>query len=381
MSLSWPWALLVVALVPALLAVRWWQARRRKRGAVLVSSVALVRSAQPSATRWRRVVPPALLLLALVALGVAAARPHREATISSNATTILLALDVSRSMCTTDVDPNRLEAAQQAATDFIEAQPEGSRLGLVTFAGFATVTVPPTDDTEALVRALESLVTSRGTAIGQGILTSIDAIAELDPSVAPTGADVPDSAAPDDAAAVIVLLTDGSNRNGVDPATAAEQAAARGIRVYTIGFGTETPAPGVCNAGQVEPGGGFGAGPGASAGGGAAATGRSTRAPSKGLPISPAVRTTAPRAPTSSPTRSPTFPSTSPPRRSPSTSRPGSPPWPVCSRHCLRRGDLAQPRRRLAASTLMVVHRSPSCVPEPSGERHPEGAVGRIVVK
>ena len=262
MSLSWPWALLVVAVVPALLACRWWQARRRKRGAVLVSSVALVRSAQPSTTRWRRVVPPALLLLALVALGVAAARPHREATIASDATTILLALDVSRSMCSTDVDPNRLEAAQQAATDFIEAQPEGSRIGLVTFAGFATVSVPPTDDTEALVRAVESLVTSRGTAIGQGILTSIDAIAELDPSVAPTGADVPDSATPDDAAAVIVLLTDGSNRNGVAPATAAEQAADRGIRIYTIGFGTETPAPGVCNAAQVAPGGGFGAGPG-----------------------------------------------------------------------------------------------------------------------
>ena len=110
MSLSWPWALLVVAVVPALLAFRWWQARRRKRGAVLVSSVALVRSAQPSTTRWRRVVPPALLLLALVALGVAAARPHREVPISSTATTVLLALDVSRSMCSTDVPPNRLEA-------------------------------------------------------------------------------------------------------------------------------------------------------------------------------------------------------------------------------------------------------------------------------
>ena len=330
MSLSWPWALLVVAVVPALLAFRWWQARRRKRGAVLVSSVALVRSAQPSTTRWRRVVPPALLLLALVALGMAAARPHREAPISSNATTILLALDVSRSMCSTDVDPNRLEAAQRAATDFIEAQPEGSRIGLVTFASFATVAVPPTDDTEALVRAVEVLVTSRGTAIGQGILTSIDAIAELDPSVAPTGADVPDIATPDAAAAVIVLLTDGSNRNGVDPATAAEQAADRGIRVYPIGFGTETPAPSVCNAAQVGPGGGFGAGPGGP--GGAAATGRSTRKPSKGLPRSPAVRTTAPRAPASSPTRSPTFPSTSPPRRSPSTSQPGSPPSPVRSR-------------------------------------------------
>lgn len=261
MSLSWPWALLVISVVPALLAFRWWEARRRKHGAVLVSSVALVRSVQPSTTRWRRVVPPALLLLALVALGVAAARPHREVPISSTATTVLLALDVSRSMCSTDVPPNRLEAAQQAATDFIEAQPEGSRIGLVTFAGFATVTVPPTDDTEALVRAIDALVTSRGTAIGQGILASIDAIAELDPSVAPTGADVPDGAAPD-AAAVIVLLTDGSNRTGVDPATAAEQAADRGIRVYAIGFGTETPAPSVCSAAQVAPGGGFGAGPG-----------------------------------------------------------------------------------------------------------------------
>ena len=194
MSLSWPWALLVISVVPALLAFRWWQARRRKRGAVLVSSVALVRSAQPSTTRWRRVVPPALLLLALVALGVAAARPHREVPISSTATTVLLALDVSRSMCSTDVPPNRLEAAQQAATDFIEAQPEGSRIGLVTFAGFATVTVPRPTTPEALVRAIDSLVTSRGTAIGQGILASIDAIAELDPSVAPTGADVPDTA-------------------------------------------------------------------------------------------------------------------------------------------------------------------------------------------
>lgn len=264
MSLSWPWALLVLGVVPALLAFRWWAARRRKRGAVLVSSLALVRSAQPGTTRWRRVVPPTLLLLALVALGVAAARPQREVSVSSNATTILLALDVSSSMCSTDVDPNRLEAAQAAATDFIEAQPDGSRIGLVTFASFAAVTVPPTEDTEALAEAVDSLVTSRGTAIGQGILTSLDAIAEVDPSVAPTGADVPDPAA-QDAAAVIVLLTDGSNSAGVDPSTAAEQAADRRVRVYTIGFGTDSPSPGVCGSSQVTPGGGVdpgGGGPG-----------------------------------------------------------------------------------------------------------------------
>lgn len=258
MSLSWPWALWALALIPALLTLRWWATRRRKRAAVRVTSVALVRTALPRARRWRRVVPSALLVLGLVTLSVAAARPQKEVSIASNETTILLTLDVSGSMCSTDVDPSRLEAAEKAAAKFIEAQPGGSQIGLVTFASFATVVVPPTDDADKLLKAVGSLTTSHGTAIGQGILTSLDAIAEVDPTVAGTGTDVTTKAAKDYAADAVVLLTDGSNSAGIDPTTAAQEAADRGVRVYTIGFGTDNPSGSACSGSQVSNTGGFG---------------------------------------------------------------------------------------------------------------------------
>jgi Ca-activated chloride channel family protein len=114
-----------------------------------------------------------------------------------------------------------------------------------------------------LLDALKGLTTSRGTAIGQAILTSLDAIAEIDPSVSPTGVDVPAGSRSDYAASTIVVLTDGANTQGVEPGTAADMAAARGVRVYTIGFGTTNPAPSVCDSSQIGdggPGGGFGGG-------------------------------------------------------------------------------------------------------------------------
>ncbi|MBL7495108.1 VWA domain-containing protein [Frankia sp. CNm7] len=272
MSLTWPWALLTLAALPLLWAVVWWGRRRRRRAAVRVTSVALVRVALPGRTRWHRRVPVALLVLGLATLGLGAARPQARVPVAANSTTILLALDVSRSMCSTDVTPNRLTAAAEAAADFIRAQPGGSRIGLVTFAGVAGLLVPPTDDTDELLGALESLTTSRGTAIGQGILTSIDAIAEVDPSVAPIGVPLDEGDAQGDYAAnVIVVLTDGANTQGVEPQTAAEQAAARRLRVFTIGFGTTTPSPPVCASSQIGedafgPGGGFGGGPGGGGG-------------------------------------------------------------------------------------------------------------------
>src|SRR5206468_1604175 len=143
----------------------------------------------------------------------------------------------------TDVAPNRIEAAEKAAADFIKAQPSGSQIGLVTFAAFATELVPPTRDTGKLLDAVKSLSTSRGTAIGEGILTSLDAIAEVDPTVAPTGTDVARAPGAAYAADAIVLMTDGSSNAGVDPATAAQEAADRGVRVYSIGFGTDNPSP------------------------------------------------------------------------------------------------------------------------------------------
>ncbi len=270
MSFTWPWALLGLLAIPAILVVAWWSRRRRRRTTVRVTSAAFVRAALPGRTLWRRRIPAALLLLGIAVLSVGAARPQRTEAISSNATTILLALDVSGSMCSTDVTPNRITAAEKAAAAFIKAQPGGSRIGLVAFAGVAGVLVPPTDDTGKLLNALKGLTTSRGTAIGQAILTSVDAIAEVDPSVAPTGVTVDSSKAVGGYVAdAIVVLTDGANTQGVDPVTAAKQAAARRVRVYTIGFGTTTPAPVVCDSSQIGSGaGGFGGGFGERFGGG-----------------------------------------------------------------------------------------------------------------
>lgn len=256
MSFSWPWALLSILIIPLIFIVRAWAHRRRRRAAVRVTSIALVRSALPGRTRWTRKIPAALLIAGLALLAVGAARPQASVPIPQTSATILLALDTSGSMCSTDVDPNRLTAAQKAAAEFIESQRGGPRIGLVTFAGTAGLLVPPTDDTDALIEALDDFTVGRGTAIGQAILTSIDAIAEVDPAVAPTGA------APGGGegyvGAAIVVLTDGANTQGVEPETAAQEAALRRIRVFTIGFGTTNPAPMVCDNSQFDYYGGWG---------------------------------------------------------------------------------------------------------------------------
>jgi Ca-activated chloride channel homolog len=262
MTFDWPWALLALAAIPVVLGLAWWLRRRRRKAAVRVTSAVLVRAALPGRSLWRRRIPAALLVLGLAVLSVGAARPQATVRVASNSTTIMLALDVSGSMCSTDVAPNRIDAAEKAATSFIKAQPHGTRMGLVAFAGVAAEVVPPTTDSSKLIDAMKTLSTSRGTAIGEGILTSIDAIAAVDPSVPPTGAKVSANTGSGYAAATIVLLTDGANTQGVDPATAAQQAAARRIRVYTIGFGTTTPSAMVCDPSQISGGGAFGGGGG-----------------------------------------------------------------------------------------------------------------------
>ncbi|MFT4288923.1 VWA domain-containing protein [Nocardioides sp.] len=266
MTFAWPLALLALLLVPLLFAVAWWSRRRRRRAAIRVTSVALVRSALPRHSSWRRRLPPALLALGLLVLAVGAARPQVSVPVPVNGTTIVLAMDVSQSMCSTDVDPNRLTVAQDAALDFLDDQPAGVRIGLVTFAGTAGLLVPPTDDLDEVRDAIEGFQVSRGTAVGSAILTSLDAISEVDPSVAPSGVEV-DGTAPSYVPHVVVVLTDGATTQGVDPALAAQAAAARGVRVFTIGFGTTNPSVGVCDSSQLDGddpgfGGGFGGGDG-----------------------------------------------------------------------------------------------------------------------
>ncbi|TVZ06996.1 VWA domain-containing protein [Trebonia kvetii] len=269
MSFSWPWALLTLVVIPLIFAARWLARRGRRRAAVRVTSIALVRAAARGRSRWRRRIPAALLTLGLAVLAVGAARPQATVPVASSSATIMLTLDVSGSMCSTDVKPNRITAAEQAAGNFIKSQTGGPRIGIVVFAGTAYVLVPPTTNTQLLLSALDGLTTAAGTAIGEGLLTSLDSIAQVDPTVAPTGATVrhnPDAGYADD---VIVVLTDGSNNRGVDPQTAARQSAARGVRVFTIGYGTNRPATLACSPtqfggfGGFQGGGGFGGGAGA----------------------------------------------------------------------------------------------------------------------
>ncbi len=289
MSFGQPLGLLLLLAVPVLLAAYVWQLRRRRRQAVRFPDVALLRAAGATRRSWRRHVPVALLLGALTVLGVGSARPTVEADVAASSSTIILALDVSGSMCATDVTPNRLSAAQAAVRDFVEHQDDATKIGLVVFSGFAQLAVAPTDDRDALLEAIDGVTTGRGTTIGAAILRSVDAIAELDPTVPPSdpvpepstdGAGTPDPAAPTPtpsspgdgpdglgaatrgapAPEIVVLLTDGANTRGVTPAQAAEQAAERGIRVYPIGFGTRNPTRLACTLDQYGglPGPGFG---------------------------------------------------------------------------------------------------------------------------
>jgi Ca-activated chloride channel family protein len=267
MSLLAPGFLLLLVILPLLIAGYVWVLRRRRRFTVRYSSLSLVRAALPRYSRLRRHLPFALFVLALGSLVIALGRPAALVTVPSGKTTIVLTLDVSRSMLATDIPPSRIDAATAAALSFIQGQRADSQIGIVAFAGFAEMVQPPTTDQEALQNAVESLTTGRGTAIGSGILEALDVIARIDPSVAPSSSDTAPGIGPapvpvgSQGSSVIVVLTDGVTTTGPKPLDAAQQAADRGVRVYTIGFGTENgggSAPGGTQAnGDPRGGGGF----------------------------------------------------------------------------------------------------------------------------
>jgi len=266
MTLTWPLALVSLLAVPALALAYVLALRRRRRRAVPYSSVALLRAASPARSARRRHLPVVFLLAALACLGAAAARPQVRVDVPVSGSAVILALDVSGSMCATDVEPNRLTAAQTAVRDFVRAQPSGTRIGLVVFSGFAQLAVPPTTQRDSLLKAIDALTTGRGTTIGAAILKSVNAIAQIDPGVQPVDEGLgltgegPDTVTPPQGAApgsvpfapeIVVLLTDGANTGGISPQNAAKLAAARGVRVYPIGFGTTNPTTLVCSADQL----------------------------------------------------------------------------------------------------------------------------------
>lgn len=249
MQFLWAPALWLLAIVPVVgLTYLWFQTRRRKY-ALRYASLSLVRPALDSRARWKRYIPPALFLLALAVMLIALARPAALVRTPRQEGIVMLALDVSLSMRAEDMDPNRFEAARRAARAFIEKRAAGAQVGMVAFAGNAAIVQMPTDDAEDLQSALNQLFMQRGTAIGSGILTSLDAIAlathgspasnnSAEPAPQPTLAPVPNGTF---IPAIVILLTDGQNRNGPDPLEAAQVAAESGVRVYTIGVGTRNP--------------------------------------------------------------------------------------------------------------------------------------------
>ena len=249
MGFQWPEALWLLLAAPLLALAYLVILRRKKRSVVRYSSLGLVREAM-AGRAWRQHLPPALLLVGLIGALIAVARPSAVITLPSQQRVIILAIDVSLSMRAADVLPSRLHAAQDAARKFVQEQPPDVRIGIVSFAGTASLVQQPTSDREDLVAAIDRLQLDRQTAIGSGIVVSlatlfpdegIDLAAMVLDRRAPKRPPKPAPVASNPHAAII-LLTDGRRTTGPDPLEAARMAADRGIRVFTVGFGTAAGA-------------------------------------------------------------------------------------------------------------------------------------------
>jgi Ca-activated chloride channel family protein len=247
----WPEFLWLLLAIPLLVLVYIWLLRRKKKMALRYASLSIVREAMGRGQGFRRHVPPILFLLSIAAMLIAASRPFAVISLPSQRETIILAMDVSGSMRAADVQPNRLVAAQNAAKAFLTDLPRNVRVGVVAFAGTASVVQQPTLSREDLVVAIDKFQLQRGTAIGNGIVVSL---AELFPDAGidlasmqygrekPSGTSIDQALAPDKGAkkefvpvapgsytsGAIILLTDGQRTTGVDSLDAAKAAADRG---------------------------------------------------------------------------------------------------------------------------------------------------------
>ncbi len=263
MKFDWPEMLWLLLVVPLLIAGYIWLLRRRKKGALRYASLAIIKEAMGPAQRVRRHIPPALFLLAMIIAIFGIARPSALIMLPSQQQTIVMAMDVSLSMRATDVEPNRISAAQVAAKAFVEEQPPNLKIGIVTFAGTATVVQTPTRSKEDLIAAIDRFQLQRATATGSGLIVALATLfpnsgIDLEswvfgnPSSRSSGA----RSAPLDggkkveqqpfkpvppgsySSGAIILLSDGRRTTGPDPLEVAKMVADRGVRVYTVGFGT-----------------------------------------------------------------------------------------------------------------------------------------------
>ncbi|HWF63675.1 MAG TPA: VWA domain-containing protein [Rhizomicrobium sp.] len=271
MTFLFPAALWLLLAVPPLIAGYIFVARRREKNAYRF--LPLLSGGRPGRGGWRRHLPPALLLLALIVLILASARPAATITLAARRGTVILAMDVSGSMRADDVQPTRITAAQIAAKAFVNDRPSKVKIGIVAFSGAAFVVQTPTDDNVALNQAIDGLMPERMTAIGSAVLVSMQTLfpairfdsmlpgfgGEEFTSGGASGNLVPGGVALGGASqkkavkdtskitpvepgsyksAAIILMTDGKNTDGPDPVDAARIASNFGVRVFTIGFGT-----------------------------------------------------------------------------------------------------------------------------------------------
>jgi Ca-activated chloride channel family protein len=168
----------------------------------------------------------------VILMTVGFARPAKPVKVPRERATIMVAIDVSLSMKATDVSPSRLDAAKAAAKKFVQDLPIRFNVGLVSFSGSASAVVAPTFDREAVGHAIDGLQLGKGTAIGEAVFTSLQAIQVFTKSSTPKGQKPP--------AARIVLLSDGSNTFGRSVTSAIDAARTAHVQVSTIAFGTRT---------------------------------------------------------------------------------------------------------------------------------------------
>jgi Ca-activated chloride channel family protein len=240
MSFGWPLALWGLALVGLALLAYLLVQRRRRKYVVRFTNLALLENVVAASPRWRRHVPPALTLLALCALVVGIARPEVAEAVPRQEATVILTMDRSGSMTATDVAPDRMTAAREAAASFAEGLPEGFKVGVVSFSDKADVVVPPTADREEAVTALGQIQAENGTAIGDAIARSLDVGLASLAEDKKTADDKVTKDANGQSPLVILLLSDGASTTGdYEPLEAAQLAKDAGVPVYTVALGTE----------------------------------------------------------------------------------------------------------------------------------------------
>jgi Ca-activated chloride channel family protein len=257
LAFQWPTMLWLLLAVPLLVLLYLRLLERRKQATQRYASLEMVGDSGVRGGNVRRYVPPVLMLLGITAMILAVARPEAVILLPSRVETLILAMDVSGSMRATDLKPDRITAAQNAAKAFVAEQPNQVRIGVVAVAGTAAVVQSPTKNREDIVQAIDRFQLQRGTALGSGIVISLATllpVGTIDPEQLINGvssrppalttepkpeAEKPKPVPPgSNASAAIVLLSDGQSNTGPDPIKMAELAANHGVRVYTVGMGT-----------------------------------------------------------------------------------------------------------------------------------------------